>query len=176
MTQPKFAPILPNDEVRDLYKLAAPAAWLADRPADFRADPAAARRPGRGMTGPDQGYAMLLAGRFAERVQLAEREHLEDVLSGAGVIAMRRAAAYGRAPVSADLELALLLFGYLSVAPVTVTEARKSVFLGISHDYWRQRELADLVPAATLRLSPAALAEQLEDGPEAFYQLSGLSK
>ncbi|MHB1988666.1 MAG: hypothetical protein ACYCSF_11895 [Acidimicrobiales bacterium] len=176
MTQPKFAPILPDDEVRDLYKLAAPPPWQPDRPADFRADPSAARKPGRGIAGPDQGYAMLLAERYEERLCLTEGEHVDDVLGGAGVIAMSRAAMYGRAPVSADVELGLRLFGFLGEAPSDVVEARRSVFSGVSHDYWRQRELADLVPESTLRLGPALLDERLGADPAAFFHLSGLTK
>ncbi|HET9091294.1 MAG TPA: hypothetical protein VFN50_02720 [Acidimicrobiales bacterium] len=176
MTQPKFAPILVNDEVRELYKLRVPPAWSPHRPADFRARPGARHSPGLGAAGPDQGYAMLLAERIAERLVLAEGEHGEDVLRGATVIAMRRAAMYGRAPVMGDLELALGLFGYLDTASAEVVEARREVFLGVGHDYWRQRELADLVPEATLRLSPAAVAERLAADPAAFHELSGLAE
>ena len=175
MTQPKFSPILPNDEVRELYRLAAPGPWLADRPADFRADPGAARKAGRGSAGPDQGYAMLLAQRFAGRLRLDAGENAPDVLHGAGVIAMRRAALYGRAPVSADLELALHLFGYLDGGSEEMLEARGSVFAGISHDYGRQRKLADMIPEATLHMTAAQVVEKLADDPSAFAELSGIA-
>jgi hypothetical protein len=174
MTQPKFAPILPNVEVRDLHKLPVPPAWQPHRPADFRAAPGA-RRPGRGIAGPDQGYALLLAERFADRLRLDEGEHADDVLHGAGVIALRRAAMYGRAPVATDLELALRLFGYLDGATEEVVDARKEVFGGVAHDYWRERELADLVPESTLRMTPAAIADRLSEDPSSFFELSGLS-
>ncbi|MHB8244262.1 MAG: hypothetical protein ACYDGN_02755 [Acidimicrobiales bacterium] len=186
MTQPKFAPIMPEDQVRELYRLPAPLEWRAHRPADFLATPGVTRPPGRGIAGPDQGYAMLLAERFAEQIRLAEGEHSEDVLVGAGAIAMRRASLYGRAPVSADLELGLRLFGYLGSADAGTIAARKEVFAGVGHDYWRQRELADLLPEATLRMTPAAITEELArnpdnpdnpdspDKPAAFYELTGL--
>ncbi len=175
MTQPKFAPILPNVEVRDLHQLPVPLPWQTHRPADFRPAPGAARRPGRGIAGPDQGYAMLLAERFGERLRLADGEHADDVLLGAVVIALHRAAMYGRAPVAADLELALNVFGYLDGASEEVVEARREAFRGAAHDYWRQRELADLVPESTLRMTPAAVAGELSENPGSFFELSGVT-
>lgn len=165
MTQPKFAPIRPNDEVRSLSKLPPPGPWTASRPADFRAAPGAARRPGRGTAGPDQGYAMLLAERFADRISLVEGEHLEDVLRGASVIALRRAAIFGRAPVAADVEIALRLFGFIGGATDEIIALRRAAFGGVAHSYTKERELADLVPESTLRLSTAAFAEQLGSQP-----------
>ncbi|MGO9557982.1 MAG: hypothetical protein ACLPQS_09820 [Acidimicrobiales bacterium] len=175
MTQPKFAPILPNDEVRDLYRLAAPAAWVADRPADFRADPGAAHKAGRGSAGPDQGYAMLLLERYADRIEVSEGEHLDDVMRGIAVVAMKRAALFGRAPVSADLEVGLGLFGYLAGASAEQVEARRALFGGVSHDYAKERALVDVIPEATLRMTLAAIADQLAGAPAAFAELSGVA-
>lgn len=174
MTQPKFAPILPDDEVRDLYKLPVPVEWRPHRPADFRPAPGAARRLGLGIAGPDQGYALLLAEHIAPRVVLADGEHLGDVLRGAAVIALRRSAMYGRAPVTADLELALNVFGYLGGATEEMVEVRKGVFLGVAHDYWREREVADLLPEATLRMKPDEVADRIAEEPASFYELSGI--
>jgi hypothetical protein len=176
MTQPKFAPILPNVEVRDLYKLPPPPPWRPHRPADFRPAPDATWRPGRGSAGPDQGYGLLLAERFAERIRTVEGEHPDDVLHGASVIALRRAAMFGRAPVAADLELALRLFGYLGTPTEEMIEARRAVFGGVAHDYWRERQLADLVPEATLHMTPDALAERLESDPGSFPELAGTAE
>lgn len=185
MTQPKFAPILPSGEVRDIDKLPTPSRWRTHRPADFAGAPAVQGR-GRGTAGPDQGYAMLLAERFRERVELGEGDHPDDALSGATVVAMRRAALFGRAPVATDIELALRLLGYLSTseegsAPPggealdpTFAAARRSALGGIAHDYRKQRALADLVPEETLRLSPPALAERLAAGEASMAELSGL--
>jgi hypothetical protein len=175
MTQPKFAPILPNDEVRDLYRLAAPSAWLADRPADFRADPGTLRKAGRGTAGPDQGYAMLLLERYADRIDLSAGEYLGDVMRGVAIVAMRRAALYGRAPVSADLEVALRLFGYLGEASAEQVEARRTLFGGVSHDYVKERTLVDVIPEATLRMTPAGILERLAGDPGALAELSGVA-
>lgn len=175
MTQPKFAPILPHDEVRDLYKLPVPPPWLPHRPADF--DPAArpgGLRLGRGVAGPDQGYAMLLVERFAARLVLRPDEHEDDVLHGASLIAMRRASLFGRAPVAGDIELALVLFGFLSEGHDELVAARESVFKGVAHHYWRERELVDLVPEATLRMSLDTVRDRLSAAPAASLELAGL--
>jgi hypothetical protein len=176
VTQPKFAPILPEDEVRDLDKLPPPAAWYAKRPADFRPSPGRPRPAGRGIAGPDQGYGLLLAEAFADELVLTEGEHEQDVLEGAFILANRRAALFGRAPVRTDLELALRLFGFLAEAPADLVAARKELFGGVAHDYWRGRELADLVPEATLRMGLPALAEALASSPSSFHELSGLQQ
>ncbi len=174
MTQPKFAPILPMDEVREASKLPPAAPWSMHRPGDFRPEPGAPHRSGRGSAGPDQGYAMLLAERFGSRIETAEGEHAADVLQGGAAIAMRRASIYGRAPVAADLEVAFNLFGYLGGASQEMLEARKELFLGLSHDYWRLRSLVDLVPETTLRLTPEEVRERLEEEPSSFRALAGL--
>jgi hypothetical protein len=113
MTQPKFAPILEENEVREGYQLGTPAPWEPHRPGESRPRPRRENLPGLGVPGPDQGYALELATRFKDRLALEPGEHAEDVLSGAVAIALRRAAIFGRAPISADIELALRLFGCL---------------------------------------------------------------
>lgn len=126
-----------------------------------------------GNHGPDQGYALLLAGHLCARLHLAEPEHAEDVLAGVVAIALRRASIVGRAPMMGDLELAAMLFGYLDDAPEPLVKERVRLFGGISHDYCQQRDLADSVPESTLRLSAAAVRERLAAGPGAWRQLTG---
>jgi hypothetical protein len=150
MTQPRFAPIALADEVRPGYRLGPPRPWAADRPADFRAGPPASGH-GTGTTGPDQGFALLLAKRLVDRLVLTPGERPEDVLAGAASIALRRASLFGRAPVLADLEIVLAIFGYLAPAPPELVEFRRRLFAGVSHDYWAERALAHQVPEKTLR-------------------------
>ncbi len=154
MTQPKFAPIARESEVRPLARLAPPAPWRPHRPAETRPGPAAHQRRG-GVPGPDQGYALRLARRFAERLVLAPGEHADDVLAGAVAIALKRAARYGRAPVGSDIECALELFGFLGGAPGELVAFRTPRFSGVHHDDWALRALTDLVPADALACSPA---------------------
>ncbi len=150
MTQPRFAPIALADEVRPGYRLGPPRPWIANRPADFQAGPPPSG-PGTGTAGPDQGFALLLAQRVADRLVLSPGERREDVLAGAVGLALRRASLFGRAPVLVDVELALAIFGYLAPAPPELVEFRRRRFDGVSQDYWAQRELVHQVPEQTLR-------------------------
>jgi hypothetical protein len=150
MTTPKFAPIAAEDEIRDAYRLEPPRPWVLHRPGEL-GKPDGQEGRGRGTPGPDQGYALGLALRLAERVVLSPGEHVEDALAGAVVLALRRASSFGRAPVLGDIELALGLFGFLSEAPADLVAYRRRQFDGVAHDYWRQRQLAESVPLESLR-------------------------
>jgi len=154
LTQPKFAPIQYEDEVRPSYRLSPPGRWVADRPADFRPGPRPQSK-GNGIPGPDQGYVLLLAERIADRIVLEPGEHRDDVITGAVAIALNRASLFGRAPVLADLDLALGLFGYFSKAPEELIQFRRGLFAGLAEDYWGQRELAHRIPESILRSTSA---------------------
>lgn len=160
MAQPDFVPMTLGDRVRTADVLPIPDGWEATRPGELEG----LRPPeGRsfGNTGPDQGFALKLAKRFAERLDLAPGEHAEDAVSGCLGVALRRAARFGRAPVIYDLELAFTLFGFLGGAPAALIEFRRPYFDAASHDYWDQRDIADLVDEETLALSPAEVRSRL---------------
>jgi hypothetical protein len=160
MAQPDHVPLREADRVRPVERLPAPAAWVPDRPADLKG---AGQPSGRllGTQGPDQGYALTLAGRFADRLVLTPGERTEDALFGTLGVALKRAALFGRAPVAFDCELALGLFGFLGDAPADLLEWRRPLFQAAAHDYLAQRRISDLVPEATLRLSPAEVRARL---------------
>jgi hypothetical protein len=162
MTQPKFAPIQSEDQVRDAYRLQTPLPWVADRPSDFRAG-AIPHGRGFGTPGPDQGYVLHLVEHFEDRLRLEEGESLEDAAAGCAAIALRRASLFGRAPVSHDLSLAFILTGCMGDPPADLVEWRREAFRGLSHHYWELRELAERVPDPTLRLTPEKLGERLAD-------------
>ena len=116
MTQPNFVPIVETDQVRPSYRLRTPADWRAGRVADLRG-PEQTRGRELGVPGPDQGYALLLAHtQFEDRLELSGGITAEDALVGCAAVASRRAALFGRAPVAKDIELALVLFGFLGGA------------------------------------------------------------
>lgn len=134
--------------------------WLATRPGELvgSAQPSG---PAVGNQGPDQGYVHKLAKRFIGELVLAAGEHAADVLEGACAVALRRASLYGRAPMADDLRVALLVFGFLSEAGTELVEFRKPLFEelhNLAFHYSTAREIADLVPEATLRMSPEAVA------------------
>jgi hypothetical protein len=162
MTQPKFAPIQSEDQVREAYRLQTPLPWVADRPADFRAG-AMPHGTGFGTPGPDQGYVLYLVEHFEDRLTLDVGESFEDAAAVGAAIALRRAALFGRAPVSHDLALAFTVTGCLGEPPADLVEWRRESFRGLAHHYWDLRKLAEGVPESTLRLTPANVPAQLAD-------------
>lgn len=158
MTQPKFAPIPLDDEVRPGQRLDPPRPWAAHRPGEFRPG-SSDDRSTMGIPGPDQGYVLRLARFIAPRLVLTAGEHEGDIIAGGSAIALRRAAIFGRAPVVADLEVAFGLYGYFDPdPPAPLVALRKTRFAGLSHDYAGCRILAHLLADTTLRLMPSAVA------------------
>ncbi len=153
MAAPDHVPATQGDRPREVLGTPGHDGWRATRPGDLTD-----RQPsGRyfGNQGPDQGYAMVLAERFHGRLLLIENEDEHDVVAGCLGVGLARASLFGRAPVIHDLELAYGLWGYLDPAPADLVVFRKPLFAGASHHYWDQRAIVDLVPEATLRLTPA---------------------
>ena len=132
---------------------------MADRPGEVvGVEPVAG--PGLGNQGPDQGYALKLAERFAGQLMLAPGEREDDALAGCVAVALRRASTFGRAPVMHDLRLALELFGFLGEADTELVAWRRDQFAGAAghHGYHVKLRLAALVPKETLRRTPAVVA------------------
>ena len=160
MAAPEYVPVSLNELPRLKETIPAPGHWKADRPADLRG-PGQPRGAKFGNQGPDQGYALTLARRFEDRLQLAEGEHKEDAVAGCVGVATKRASLFGRAPVIYDLELAFTLWGFLGTPPDYLVEFRKPLFEGARHHYWDQRHIAGVVPDETLRLTPQQVRERL---------------
>jgi hypothetical protein len=137
-----------------------PGSWRADRPGEIvgTGQPSG---PALGNQGPDQGYILKLAADMGDELVLAPGEHGADAITGACAVALRRASLYGRGPMADDLRLALTLFGYLGEAPADLVARRRELFDEV-HDstvhYFAAREIADLVPETTLRMSPDEVA------------------
>ena len=102
MAAPPFVPVDPVDRPRSYESPDhVPDAWTGERPAALGGrQPSGARL---GNQGPDQGYALLLAERFRDRVQVTEGERVDDALTGCLGLALRRASIFGRAPVVLSL-------------------------------------------------------------------------
>jgi hypothetical protein len=162
MTQPSFVPILEADQVRPAYRLATPRDWRQARPAELRS-PVFPHGGDFGTPGPDQGYVLLLAERFEDRIQLGPGESGHDATAGGAAVAAARSALFGRAPVIKDLEQAFILFGFLGDPPDDLVAWRGPQFRGVAHDYNQRRELVARVPESTLRLSPDAVRSRLAD-------------
>lgn len=161
MAAPKFAPVPPATPTRGYRSPdVVPTSWSSQRPAEIQGRQPAA--DGLGRPGPDQGYALALAERLRPQVMVQPGESVDDALRGSLNIALRRAALYGRAPVIHDLRVALIMWGWLdSDPPADLCERRHSLFEGLAnvlHHYSEGRRLVDLVPEATLRLTPDAVS------------------
>jgi len=137
-----------------------PDSWQPDRPGVVEGlQPVGSRL---GAQGPDQGFALTIADRLAPQIQLGERERLDDAIRGCLGIALRRASMFSRAPVVHDLTIAFTIWGFFDEdPPADLLERRAELFEGVgnvNHHYAEGREIADLVPEATLRMTPEQAA------------------
>lgn len=157
MASPEYVPVKAIDDTR-LYASPPrrPGSWMQDRPAELLAGQPRGDR--LGSPGPDQGFGLTLAERFRGRLSLRPGEHEDDALSGCLTVALKRASLFGRAPVVHDLTIAFTLWGFLDEqADDELVAERRVRFEEVTnpHHYAEQRAIADAVPEATLRLSPA---------------------
>lgn len=164
MAAPRFAPVSPVEPVR-YYESPdhVPAPWQPGRPGEIDGRQPTGER--LGYQGPDQGYIITLAERARTRIRVQQGENPDDVVRGCSLIALKRASLFGRAPVVHDLTVALALWGFLSDAPSADQVAvRRELFAGLrnpAHHYAEGRELADMVPESTLRLTPEQVAARV---------------
>jgi len=142
--------------------VAVPAArgWVADRPGDLHAGQP--RGDLLGVPGPNVGYALRLAHRVADRMVLAPHEHLDDATAVVGEVAMKRAASFGRAPVSDDVESAMLLLGYQGGCAPDFAAWRADLVHGAHHDYRVRRTICDGIDLDVLREAPGAVVGRIE--------------
>ncbi|MBK5287820.1 MAG: hypothetical protein JJE46_05060 [Acidimicrobiia bacterium] len=104
---------------------------------------------------------MTLANRARDRFRLDPSEHAEDAVAAVAELAMKRAATFGRAPTTLDVDFAVELLGYAGPAPDEVRTWRPGVVRGASHEYIVRRAIADAVSPSLLRLSITELPEHL---------------
>jgi hypothetical protein len=138
--------------------------WRADRPGDLGAsERGGAQHAGtlRGRPGPNVGYGYTLAERARDRFELAPHEDRHDAVSVVAEIAMKRASAFGRAPVMGDVEIAMALLGYDGSADAGFAAWRARSVHGAAHDYPLRRALVDSVPDALLAATGADLATDI---------------
>ena len=165
MAAPQFVPTPPTHNPRRYHSpLWREGEWWAVRPGDVDE----AGRPevddGRmGAPGPDQGYILTLVPLLRDELHLTAGEELAAVERGSVAVALKRASIYGRAPIIHDLRVAYTVWGYLDAnAPEALVTERRRRFEGVHHTaahYAELRAVADAVPAASLRQTPAEVAD-----------------
>jgi hypothetical protein len=156
-TDPFVAPTLedlPRQEPNLAPGVMMPAAksWHADRPGDLEGAQPIGTLLGR--PGPNVGYALTLAERVRDRLTLGTHESADDALAVVGELAMKRAAAFGRAPVMADIDVATALLGYKGEVDPAFVQWRSHALRGAHHEYEVRRRIVDAVPDALLRMPP----------------------
>jgi hypothetical protein len=154
MAAPPFVPTSPVDRPRTYESPDhVPETWMADRPAELTGRQPVG--PQLGYQGPDQGYGLLLAERYRDRLQLQPGEVADDAIQGCLGVALRRASTFGRAPTIHDFTVAFTIWGFLDPSPPPELVAlRRPMFEGVRHvmhHYVEARAIASLVPEATLR-------------------------
>jgi hypothetical protein len=154
MAAPKFVPVSPTDRPRSYESPDhIPDRWMADRPAEVTG--LQPRAPLFGYQGPDQGYALVVAERFRDKLRLQPGENADDAITGSLGVALRRASLFGRAPTVHDLTVAFTVWGFLDPGPpADLVALRRSLFdevRFVGHHYSAAREIADRVPEETLR-------------------------
>lgn len=173
MAAPEYVPAPPDAEPR-VYQ--SPPwrgdAWVADRPAEIVGGQPTGLR--LGDHGPDQGYALKLAGSLRGRLVLTSSESEDDAIAGCTAIAMRRAASFGRGPTMHDLTVAFTLWGYLTEAPSDLVALRAKVFASVAmfQHYMERRAIVDAVPEEVVRLSPADMAAFVRNDPAAVLAIA----
>ena len=148
MAAPEYVPTTKEQQPRRGLGLPPARPWTATRPGELKA--AQPEGPTLGHPGPDQGYALVLANRFRDRLVL-DGVKADDAVTGCLGVALRRASLFGRAPVIHDLDIAFRIWGFLGDAPPELVALRAPLFEAVSHHYADQRVIVDRVPETTLR-------------------------
>lgn len=162
MAAPRFSPVPTTDRAR-YYESPdhVPEAWTPDRPGEIEGFQPGG--PQLGAQGPDQGFALRIAGKLRPKLQLQPGEHADDVIHGCLGVALRRASMYSRAPVVHDLTIAFTIWGFYDAEPpAELVALRAPLFEGlrlVAHHYTEARVVADMVPESTLRMTPAQVAD-----------------
>lgn len=102
--------------------------WRSDKPGMAEGPDDVAGGGYYGTTGPDPGWGLKLVANTALP---SDDEHLSDVVTG---LTLARAAAFGRAPVPEDIQVALALCGYGFEPPKSVLERRDRWIEAAAHD------------------------------------------
>ena len=159
MAAPQYVPTSARDKAYESPDHV-PVGWSGGRPAELNGRQPSGTRLGN--QGPDQGFGLILAERFRDKLQLTAGEHADDAITGCLGVALARASLFGRAPVIHDYTVAFTIFGFLDAkAPAELVELRRQAFEGVhlvAHHYAEARAIVDRVPESTLRLTHQQVA------------------
>jgi hypothetical protein len=175
MGAPEYVPVQPTARVRRYSSPPRrPTPWKADRPGDLSGPQPEGSL--LGTPGPDQGYALKLAGRLRGELKLADGESESDVLAAGAAIGMKRAGLFNRAPILDDVRAGLVPWGFFDPdAPGDLVKRRREMFEGVhhGHHYIAMREVVDAVPGDLLRQSLEDIEVAYAEGWRSCLQLPG---
>lgn len=125
-----------------------------------------------GTTGPDTGYALKLVKRHD--LELGPSEHRHNVDVAIAAVAGARASRYGRAPISKDIDVALIIFGFVPEGlPGDLIEdlARDRVawFANVAHNPPKVQEIVAAIPVAVLESVPEELRTRMAAGERLIH-------
>lgn len=174
MAAPEYVPIRPTERPRTYASPPhVPESWKSKRPGDLNGRQP--RAPQLGFPGPDQGFGLVLANRFRDRLHLTPGESADDAVTGCLGSGLRRASMFGRAPSVHDFTVAYTIWGFLdSSPPAELVDLRRAKFEGLAitlHHYAELRDLVDSIPEDTLRRSHQQVSA---DYPARWRDLLGL--
>ena len=115
-----------------------------------------------GNPGPDAGYALTLLSN--REIPTAAGEHRRDAVAAVAAVMKARAAAFGRAPVIGDAEVAEVILGYAGPAPAGLAERRADAIAGLSHHPAKSRPLMAAVDRSALTASLEEVTARAESG------------
>jgi len=157
MAAPEYVPTTKEQQPRRGLGLPPARPWVPARPGEL--GPSQPDGVSFGRPGPDQGYGLVLANRFRERLVL-DGASADDAVAGCLGVGLWRASIFGRAPVIHDFDIAFRIWGFLGDAPAELVALRNPLFEGAHHHYWEQRAIVDQVPESTVRMTHQQVAAQ----------------
>jgi len=120
-----------------------------------------------GTTGPDAGYALKLVKE--RMIPLADGEDRHNAEEAIAALVGARASHFGRAPTGGDVDIAMLVLGYLPDGiPGDLIDGlaadRVPRIANLGHDAVRERALVASVPTDTLATAFDELQARMLDG------------
>ncbi|MBP9116131.1 MAG: hypothetical protein KBF89_07305 [Acidimicrobiia bacterium] len=103
-----------------------------------------------GNIGPGGGFALTLVKKMHNQIHLLPHEHIHDVESLLGEIAMRRASFFTRAPIKSDVEFALKIFSYDKIATKGEEKWRVALVHDCGHNEHRRRQIVNSIPVQVI--------------------------
>jgi len=163
--QPKIE-VEAHSAIRKSVGTSAARSWRSGRPGDFSGPGDVPTGAGFGNPGPDTGYALRL---LKDRDLMIEAdEDAERVRRTAVHLAGARAAAFGRAPTSHDIDVALAILGLDAAITGTTRSAlaadRKRWVGKAANGAKYGRQMVAKVDSELLAADPLEVVERLQSG------------